>query len=115
MIDVNYSAPWHPTSVHVRVAYILERRGSDPFKPFSSMNTRERRLAASSKVKEMEAERREVHLVQCAQQGQVLRWEEKVIERKLSWTEIWNWSTLHLTFLVRSTYNVLPSPLNLVR
>ena len=26
--------------------------GSDPFKPFSSMNTRERRLAVSSKVKE---------------------------------------------------------------
>ena len=89
--------------------------GSDPFKPFSSMNTRERRLAASSKVKEMEAEKRDVHLVQCAQQGQVVRWEENVIERKLSWTEIWNWSTSRLSFLVRSTYDVLPSPVNLVR
>ena len=79
------------------------------------MNTRERRLAASSKVKEMEAEKRDVHLVQCAQQGQVVRWEENVIERKLSWTEIWNWSTSRLSFLVRSTYDVLPSPVNLVR
>ena len=57
----------------------------------------------------MEAEKRDVHLVQCAQQGQVVRWEENVIERKLSWTEIWNWSTSRLSFLVRSTYDVLPS------
>ena len=56
-----------------------------------------------------------MHLVQCSQQGQVLRWEENVIERKLSWTEVWNWSTSRLSFLVRSTYDVLPSPVNLVR
>ena len=89
--------------------------GTDPFKPFSSMNTRERRLAASTKVKDIEAERREVHLVQCAQQGQVLRWEENVIERKLTWSEVWKWSTSRLSFLIRSTYDVLPSPVNLVR
>ena len=89
--------------------------GSDPFKPFSSMNEKERRTAVSSRVKDLEAERRELHLIQCAQQGQVVRWEENVIERKLSWNEIWNWSTSRLSFLVRSTYDVLPSPTNLVR
>ena len=36
-------------------------------------------------------------------------------KRKLSWNEIWNWSTSRLSFLVRSTYDVLPSPTNLVR
>ena len=89
--------------------------GSDPFKPFSTMNERERRTAVSSRVKSLEAERRDVHLIQCSHQGQVVRWEENVVERKLSWSEIWNWNTSRLSFLVRSTYDVLPSPTNLVR
>jgi len=38
-----------------------------------------------------------------------------VVERKLSWSEIWKWSTSRLSFLVRSTYDVVPSPANLVR
>ena len=89
--------------------------GSDPFKPFSAMNQRERRTAVSGKIKDLESERREVHLIQCAQQGQVVRWEENVVERKLSWNEIWNWNMSRLSFLLRSTYDVLPSPANLVR
>ena len=89
--------------------------GSDPFKPFSAMNQRERRTAVSGKIKDLESERREVHLIQCSQQGQVVRWEENVVERKLSWNEIWNWNTSRLSFLLRSTYDVLPSPANLVR
>ena len=44
-----------------------------------------------------------------------MRWEEKVVERKLTWTEIWDWTTSRLSFLVRSTYDVLPSPTNLVK
>ena len=43
------------------------------------------------------------------------KWEENVVERRISWNEIWNWSTSRLSFLVRSTYDVLPSPTNLVR
>ena len=89
--------------------------GSDPFKPFAAMSCKERRAAVSSTVKAGEAERREVHLMQCAQQGQMMRWEDKVIERKLGWEEIWSWTTSRLSFLVRSTYDVLPSPSNLVR
>ena len=89
--------------------------GSDPFKPFSAMTSKERRVAISSTVKAGEAEKRELHLIQCSQQGQMVRWEDKVIERKLSWKEIWSWTTSRLSFLVRSTYDVLPSPTNLVR
>ena len=89
--------------------------GSDPMKPFSTMNQKERRIAVSGKIKDRESEKREVHLIQCAQQGQVVRWEENVAERKLSWNEIWNWNTSRLSFLVRSTYDVLPTPANLVK
>ena len=89
--------------------------GSNPFKPFSTMNVRERREAVSERLKKNEADKREVHLIQCAQQGQVKRWEENILERKVSWTEIWSWTTSRLSFLMRATYDVLPSPVNLVR
>ena len=88
--------------------------GADPFKPFSTLTRKERRDAVSSELMVTEAERRELHLIQCAQQGQVVRMDEKVLERKLSWNEVWNWTTSRLSFLIRSTYNVLPSPTNLV-
>ena len=89
--------------------------GYNPFKPFSQMVPRERREAVTSQVQEMEKERREVHLIQCAHQGQVTSWEEGVVERKISWNEIWQWNTSRLSFLIRSTYDVLPSLVNLKR
>ena len=52
--------------------------GSNRFKPFSAMNARERREAVSERLKKNEADKREVHLIQCAQQGQVKRWDENV-------------------------------------
>ena len=89
--------------------------GNGDFKPFRKMSHRDRRKAAAGQVRKIEAERREVHLIQCAQQGQVTSWEEHVVERKISWNEIWEWNTSRLSFLIRSTYDVLPSPVNLVR
>ena len=89
--------------------------GYNPFKPFSQMVPRERREAVTSQVQEMEKERREVHLIQCAHQGQVTSWEEGVVERKIGWNEIWQWNTSRLSFLIRSTYDVLPSLVNLKR
>ena len=90
------------------VGSVQDRKGlgSDPFKPFSAMNQKERRTNVSGRVKELEAERRELHLIQCAQQGQMVRWEGNVVERKLSWNEIWNWNTSRFSFLLRSTYDV---------
>ncbi len=38
-----------------------------------------------------------------------------MVERKLSWKEIWGWGPARTSFLIKSTYDVLPSPANLVR
>ena len=57
--------------------------GMKPFKPFSSMSRGERRSAVGSEIKSMESERRELHLIQCSQQGQMTRRVENVIERKI--------------------------------
>ena len=79
------------------------------------MSRAERRSAVGNEVKSMENERRELHLIQCSQQGQMAKWVENVVERKIGWTEIWKWNTSRLSFLLRATYDVLPSPVNLVR
>ena len=88
--------------------------GVKPFKPFSSMSRAERRSAVGNEVKAMENERRELHLIQCSQQGKMTKWVENVVERKIGWAEIWKWSTSRLSFLLRAAYDVLPSPINLV-
>ena len=89
--------------------------GNGDFRPFREMSQRDRRIAAVGQVRKMEAEGREVHLIQCAQQGQLTRWEEHAVVRKIGWSDIWEWNTSRLSFLLRSTYDVLPSPVNLVR
>ena len=53
--------------------------------------------------------------MQCSVQGQTKKWEEHVVERKVGWSEIWQWNASRLSFLLRSTYDVLPSPVNLAR
>lgn len=61
-----------------------------------------------------EVERRELHLNQCIQQGQMTEmigtwcWEK-------SWDEVWVCTTSQLRFLIRSSYDVLPSPANVIR
>ena len=38
-----------------------------------------------------------------------------IVDRKLSWEELWKWEPARTSFLIRSTYDVLPSVANLVR
>ena len=94
-----------------------DRKGlpNGSFKPFKTMNLTEKRQAITDQVKRQESEKRNIHLIQCPQQGRITAWEENVVERKISWQEIWQWSASRLSFLLRSSYDVLPSPRNLVR
>ena len=89
--------------------------GQGNFKAFSAMTTKERRNAAVCEVKRIERGKRALHLVKCAQQGQCTKWEEKVIPRRITWRELWNWTPARTSFLLRATYDTLPSPANLVR
>ena len=89
--------------------------GNGDFRPFRQMSQKDRRAAATTQVRKIEAEQRELHLIQCSQQGQVTQWESHVVERKIGWSEIWNWQASRLSFLLKSTYDVLPSPVNLKR
>ena len=68
-----------------------EGLGIRRFRTFSSLNPKERRDAVIDHTKRVEEEKRYVRLVQSSQQGQCVAWQEKVLERKLSWNDLWNW------------------------
>ena len=89
--------------------------GVNSFKPFSTSTDKERRDAVVAEVRRQEQEKGRLHLVKCAQQGQCLVWQEAVVERKLSWIELLGWEPARARFLIKSTYDVLPSAANLVR
>ena len=89
--------------------------GFGSFKPFVNMDQKERRDAVVDTIKKGEAEKWELHLINCAQQGQMTRWEHNVVERKLSWQEVWKWTASRMSFLLKSKYDVLLSPADLVR
>ena len=73
------------------------------------------REAITQCIKENEAEKREIHLIQYTQQGPMTRWSENFVERKIGWKENWEWKHTRTSLLVRSTYDVLLSDTNLVR
>ena len=89
--------------------------GVTQFKPFSQSNAKERRDAVVKEVRQVEQECQYIHLARCSQQGKCLRWEEEVTEQRLNWKEIWEWEPARRSFLLKSTYEMLPTPANLVR
>jgi hypothetical protein len=81
---------------------------------WSKASAKEKRDLVIEEVRQQaEAER-----VQCAvqqgQQGQWTTW-ESVVQRSLSWNDIWHLAPLRLSFIVRSLYDQLPTGSNLVR
>ena len=89
--------------------------GSGSFKPTHLMSKKEKRMATVNEIKADHAKQRHLRLVQSSVQGQVTSWEDRIVERKLSWQDIWSWTPARLSFLIKSTYDTLPSPSNLVR
>ena len=73
--------------------------GFGTFKPSCKMTTQEQRKAVVSEVKFDEANKRNLKLVQSSVQGQCTYWQENVIQRKLTWNEIWQWEPARLSFL----------------
>ena len=68
--------------------------------------------AAIDCVKDRETEKRELYLIHFLQQGQMVKLEEEVIKRSLSWDEICKWSTSRRSFLLHATYVALPNKPN---
>ena len=63
-------------------------------------------------VRAAEEETRHSRAVQMGQQGAWTQW-NSVINRDIKWNDLWKMTPLQIRFLVRSVYDVLPTPSNL--
>ena len=84
--------------------------GMHPKRYYSSSGKRERRDMVVAAVRETEEERRIVKMTGLAKQGAHTRWE--VPEKKLSHRDIISRSETSFKFLVKSVYDLLPTPAN---
>ena len=81
---------------------------------WSQMTARERRVALVDEVRRIEEEKRMAVAVGQRQQGAWTHW-ESVMQRKLSWSQLWRMEPQRLRFLVRAMADLLPTAANLQR
>ena len=89
--------------------------GNSGYSPFSQMNRKERRKAIVGRAKRDEENSRHTELVTQSQQGQLTSWEDEVEGREVKWSHLWKWSNYRISFLIKSTFDMMPSPANLFK
>ncbi|XP_056107596.1 uncharacterized protein LOC130085708 [Rhinichthys klamathensis goyatoka] len=72
----------------------------------------QRRKLVVNKVRKQEERMRCIKAISQAKQGEWMRW-ESVEQCKIGWQDLWSMEESRISFLIRSTYDVLPSPQNL--
>ena len=77
---------------------------------YSKASKWERRKLITQKVRENEEEQRRVRVVGMWKQGRWMKWPVEV--RKITSQELWKMSEASIKFLVKSTYDLLPTPAN---
>ncbi len=78
-------------------------------------STSESRKMVVEEVRRQEEAERSAKAVSLAKQGQWMKWEglEGLERRELSWRQLWEMEASNISFIIRATYEVLPSPKNL--
>lgn len=85
--------------------------GTTP-KVWSKATRKERKDLVISEVVRIEEESYQIKALSQRQQGRWTTW-EGVISRTVGWADMWKIPQARLSFLIRSTYDTLPSPSNL--
>ncbi len=85
---------------------------SEPSILWSKASKKERKDLVVAEVTRIEQEELRVRSVAQRQQGRWTTW-EGVANRAISWAEFWKLPQARLSFLIRATYDTLPSPKNL--
>lgn len=81
-------------------------------KMWSKATKKDRKDLVISEVVKMEEECYKIRAVSQHQQGRWTTW-EVVINRAVTWADMWKMPQTRLSFLIRATYDTLPSPRNL--
>ncbi|XP_078458809.1 uncharacterized protein LOC144723905 [Lampetra planeri] len=79
---------------------------------WSKATAPERRKMVVQEVRHQEEAARWAKAVSLAKQEQWTRW-DSVEKRKISWKDLWAMEARRLSFSIRATYDVLPTPVNL--
>ena len=87
-----------------------EGPGLNPRQYYSSSSKKEKRAMVVETIREMEEEKRRIRMTGLSKQGASTRWE--VPERRLSHRDIISTSETSFKFLVKSVYDLLPTPAN---
>lgn len=74
--------------------------------------TSERRKMVVTEVRRQEETKRSAKAVSLAKQGQWMNW-HGLERRKLGWKDLWEMEANNISFIIKATYDVLPSPKNL--
>ena len=82
-------------------------------KRWRTADNKERREMVQAEIRTAEEEDRKTRAVSMGSQGAWTRWQ--TTERKLTWADMWRSEPLRISFLLRSVYDLLPSPANLHR
>ena len=80
---------------------------------WSRSDQKERRAMIQSEIRRTEEHARQAKAFEMGAQGAWTTW--NTTDRKLSWADIWKYQPQRLSFLLRSVYDLLPSPANLAR
>ncbi|KAK0145336.1 hypothetical protein N1851_015756 [Merluccius polli] len=98
------------------VGHVQQGRGGfglTPSRPtWNKATAPERRKMVVQEVRHQEEAARQAKAVSLSKQGQWTRW-DSVERRKISWKDLWAMEVRRLSFSIRATYDVLPTPVNL--
>ncbi len=92
------------------VGYVQQGRGGTP--TWEKAVSTEQRHMMVMEVRHQEEAARHASAFAQTQQGQWVRW-DGIVKRKITWCELWNMKSNLGCFIIRVTYEVLPSPANL--
>ena len=80
---------------------------------WGTADKQKRRAMVQGEIRKEVEETRASQMVQLGCQGRSTGW--NVPERKITWSQLWHMEPVRISFLLRSVYDVLPTPANLKR
>ncbi|XP_060066953.1 uncharacterized protein LOC132547205 [Ylistrum balloti] len=85
--------------------------GTTHLQMWEGTDDKKKRSMVQGEIRREEEGATKARAVEMRSQGAWTRW--KLLERKLTWTDLWRYEPLRIQSLLRSVYDTLPSPANL--
>ena len=84
------------------------------YQRFEGSNERQRRDMVVQEIRKVDEDERSARAVSMGAQGAWTKW-ESALTKVITWNDLWRMEPLRIKFMLRATYDLLPTPTNLVR